>query len=166
MSNPNPNSYSTSNNPYIQGGWEGEGPWINDVASAASSAGAPSPAPSSNSSGSSSGSFGSWYPSQSTYGALPISTIPGAASAPTAGALVHFRFAARGNPAELFLLGPGNRAFYRFTTDATQTVITVPSGEQIAVITWPPMRGGEPQIDRFGSKIRASQFLRALEGGR
>ncbi|KAI5118980.1 hypothetical protein M0805_001119 [Coniferiporia weirii] len=144
------NASWTHNNPFTQGGWDGEGSWPNDSSS--------SPAPSSHSSGStgSSGSAGQWVPAQSSYGILPLAATPGALPPGLLGAPITFRFMASGSQANLSIVGPGGRACYRVRTNTTHSYVSVQAGI-IATINW---AGAEPAIEMGGRLYRMSDYLR------
>ena len=154
------NPFSTTNNPLAQGGWD------EAFAQAFASYGPASPATSTNSSNSSGSSAGSqWVPPQSSFGALPLSANPGAMESQLAldGVPRTFRFTAHGSQAHLTVNPPGGPPLYRARSGETLTILTDGQDNPIATFEWPT--GGHhapPIIERFGRRIRATEFLRPV----
>ncbi|THH07182.1 hypothetical protein EW145_g3562 [Phellinidium pouzarii] len=137
-------------NPFVQGGWDSEGPWPND--------GSNSPATSSHSSGSTRGNdaVSQWFPAQSSYGVLPLAATPGVLPPGLLGAPVTFRFMACGNQTNIAVVGPGTRTIYRMKTNSTHTYVSIQTGI-VAIINW---AGTEPILELGGRSYRTSEYLR------
>ncbi|KLO14525.1 hypothetical protein SCHPADRAFT_996516 [Schizopora paradoxa] len=151
MSRSNP--FSTSNNPFTQGGWSEGQP----------AAGAASPTNSSQSSNSSSSGSGSdWHPAQSSYGALPMSTSSGVVLTPIGSQYSTFRFVSQGSPANLVVISPNNSMAYRVRSNDTVTVIYDHLGQQIATLQWPG--GTLPYVERNGRRVRLSEWMTPVAG--
>lgn len=156
MSNP----FSTTNNPFTQGGWRSDG-------EAASPTGSASPASSQSSNSSGSANSDAIVPSQSSYGVLPMSTTSGVTLGPlpAADGSQVFRFVSRGTQADLHVVSPNNTALYRARSGESVTVLSNHFGQHVATFRWPT--GNEPAlpaIERNGVRVRASDWIIAVPG--
>ncbi len=150
MSNP----FSTSNNPFTQGGWGDSPP---------TAGGAPSPTNSSHSSNSSgSGSGSEFHPAQSSYGALPMSTSSGVVQTPISGQYSTFRFVSQGSSADISLISPNLSMAFRVRSGDLVTVISNHLGEQVATLQWPG--GMLPFVERNGRRVRISEWMTTVAG--
>ena len=161
------NHFSTHNNPLIQGGWEGEGGWPYPPGTPSDGTFSPAPSSSSSSSSGSGSSHGGWRLAQSTFGALPISAVPGASPPNLIGPVVQLRFMTRGNHSELCVV-ISNRTCYFIRTGSNRTSISTTTAE-IGAIIWPsnaPGSPSEPIVDRYGRRKGLSEFLSDVPGSK